>query len=313
MRRFLSGVIVLLSLGASLYDSSSPAQAATSYVWIYPKAALENAESHDPGLYGELATGNGQTVYELMDPTTSGTGCKFTDNWPPISPTPRNFIVTEHEFSGDVTSLTVPSKTRAVLLDQESWGCTSSADHADPYNNDQNLASLASQANPSLTFTTAPGLDLFSCAKSASSCLQCPRDLPNGIKCQACRPREGNTDSQCYLDYDVAGMGALNASVIDIQAQSPESDSTTYNNFVKKAISQAKAANPSVTVLVGLTDNTGDCTPNCTAGYLARELETALKEPNGAPSANGAWINEPADNYSMMDAVVCSVLNITCS
>ena len=280
----------------------TPAHPATSYVWIYPKAALKDAKTYDPGLYNELATGKGQKVYELMNPTLSGTNCDFTDNQPPIMAT--NFVATEHEFSGDITSLTVPSGTGAMLLDQESWGCTSSADHADPYDNDQHLASLAQPQK--LTFTTAPGLDLFKCGSTQSSCLQCPADASNDIACQPCT--QGTSNWQCYVDYDMAGLEALNAKVIDVQSQSLEGNSATWDTFVSQAISEAEAANPKVTVLVGLTDNTQDCGSNCTANYLKGDLNAALKD-----GARGAWINEPDGNYTMMDRVVCGVLKITCS
>jgi hypothetical protein len=310
MRRLVVCGVALLGLIVGGFPAASPAQAqAKSYVWIYPKAALGDAEEYDQNLYNELATGSGQTVYEVMDPTLSGTNCSFTDDQPPITAT--NFVVTEHEFSGYENSLDVPSGTQAVLLDQESWGCTSSEDQSDPYDNDQSLVTTAGQHSPELAFTTAPGLDLFHCPTGASSCVACPNDLPQGLSCTACTP--GTADWLCYYDYDIAGLEAIGAKVIDIQAQSLEADpgsATTvgsFEYFVNKTIAQAKAGNSSVSVLVGLTDSTSDCpSSSCNASTLETDLSYALQD-----GASGAWINEPAGNYQMMDTVVCDILDIT--
>jgi len=294
--------IALLGLLLSLMSGGPAAKAAGSYVWIFPKAALIAAEQDSANpIFDTLVNGTSQTVYQVMNPSIPA--CAVNDNEPPVKGTNPDLFVTQHEFSGyGVTpqslEQSVPSGTQAVLLDQESWCQTSSEDMADPADNDQAIARAAKTDN--LTFTTAPALDLFSCPKSAVSCLQCPEDVPGGLTCTPCTP--GTADWQCYYDYDIAGQEAINAKVIDIQAQSLEADlnskglAANWDTFVSETIAQARQANPGVTVLVGLTNRyTSD------AGVLEQDLQYALDH-----GADGAWINEdPGYSTSLMDGVVC--------
>jgi hypothetical protein len=287
--------IALLGLLLSLVSGVPAAHAAGSYTWIFPKSALTAAKGDTTyPIYDTLVNGTGQTVYQVMNPSIPA--CSVSSNEPPISGTNPDLFVTQHEFSGygvTASSLaqSVPSGTQAVLLDQESWCQTSSEDMADPADNDQTIAAAASTDN--LTFVTAPALDLFSCPKSATSCLQCPEDVPAGLTCTQATP--GTADWQGYLDYDIAGQEAINAKVIDIQAQSLEADATDWDTFVSKAIAQAKQANPNVTVLVGLTN-----AYTTSASLLETDLQTALND-----GASGAWINEDSgDSTTLMDEVV---------
>lgn len=301
VRRFSICGIALLGLLLSLMSGVPAARAAGSYVWIFPKSALTAAKGDSVyPIYGTLVNGTGQTVYQIMNPSI--TACGISSNEPPISGTNPDLFVAQHEFSGyGVTSQSlarsVPSGTQAILLDQESWCQTSSEDKADPADNDQTITAAAEADN--LTFTTAPALDLFSCPKSATSCLQCPKDVPGGLTCTPCTP--GTADWRCYYDYDIAGQEAINAKVIDIQAQSLEADLNSngvpadWDTFVKETIAQAKQANPGVTVLVGLTN-----AYTTSATLLEGDFQYALNH-----GASGAWINEdPGYSTSLMDEVV---------
>lgn len=301
VRRFSICGIALLGLLLSFMSGVPAAKAAGSYVWIFPKSALTAARGDSAfPIYGTLVNGTGQTVYQVMNPSIPD--CAVSSNEPPISGTNPGLFVTQHEFSGyGVTpqslAQSVPSGTQAMLLDQESWCQTSAEDKADPADNDQVIASAARTDN--LTFATAPALDLFSCPKSATSCLQCPKDVPGGLTCTPCTP--GTADWQCYYDYDIAGQEAINAKVIDIQAQSLEANlnskgvAANWDKFVSESIAQARQANPGVTVLVGLTNR---YTSN--AGLLETDLQYALDH-----GASGAWINEDSGySTSLMDEVV---------
>jgi hypothetical protein len=304
VRRFSICVIALLGLMPSLMTGVPAAQAAGSYVWIIPKPALTAAKGDTAyPIYGTLVNGTSQTVYQVMNPSIPI--CKVSSNEPPVSGTNPDLFVTQHEFSGyGVTphslDRSVPKRTQAVLLDQEAWKCktqTSSKDRADPADNAQTIASAAKTDH--LTFTTAPALDLFSCPKRARSCLQCPKDVPSGLTCTPCTP--GAADWQCYIDYDIAGQEAINAKVIDIQAQSLEAKlnskgaAADWRRFVSKTIAQAKQANPGVTVLVGLTN-----AYTTSATLLEHDLQYALNH-----GADRAWINEdPGYSTTLMDQVV---------
>ena len=58
-----------------------------------------------------------------------------------------------------------------------------------------------------------------------------------------------------FVDLNLAGRLARIADAVEIQAQSLERHTATYAAFVSAATSQARAANPRISVLVGLSTN----------------------------------------------------------
>jgi hypothetical protein len=105
----------------------------------------------------------------------------------------------------------------------------------------------------------------------------------------------------------MAGLEAVNAKVIDIQAQSLDNSnactksivSSCWANFVSATIAQAKKANPAVTVLVGI-DNGRLHQPVPTARTLESDIKTAISD-----GASGAWINENSGkSTTLMEQVV---------
>lgn len=306
-RLAISGIAILGVLVPVCCSTSPSAQAAgTPDIWIYPKAGLAAAanDTKYPSVYSKLVTENsGETVYEVINPVVNTPSCQVPGNEPPITGSNPNLFGTTHAYSGygaTAGSVFLPNTT-TVLLDQESWCQTSPQDKADPYDNYRTIA----KAVPSGDLLAAPALDLFSCPAGSTSCVKCPpaSELPSTVTCKQCQP--GTAPYQCYLDYDIAGMEALHSAVIDIQAQSLESVATPsggakgphWDTFVSTAITQAKAANPEVKILVGLT-NRSSLDP--TAEILEGDLQDALNQ-----GASGAWINEDSGGSAgLMDQVV---------
>jgi hypothetical protein len=325
MRRLMLSGMALLSLLALVATySAAPGRASSirpqttppkSYTWIVPKGVLFSAKKDSSPIYTEFLNGTvvgSNTVYQKVYEVTNPTSCVNSTNWPPDTGSNPHLFQTYHQFSGyGVTAANLksgwpspPPSIHAVLLDQESWCATSSHDKAHPYNYDQKMATAA--RDDKLRMTTAPALDLFTCPSSNSSCvIACPRKLPAHTTCSPCRPATTSV-AQCYYKYDMAGLEAVHAKVIDIQAQSLDSSTTCtkgvtsscWANFVKATIAQAKKSNPKVTVLVGIDNGRGTQVP--TATTLERDLKTAI-----ADGASGAWINENSgESTTLMEQVV---------
>ena len=98
------------------------------------------------------------------------------------------------------------------------------------------------------------------------------------------RPTSGPRWQQ-FLDLGLAGAMAKVADVIEMQAQSLERDTSSYAAFVSAAAPQARAANPKVTVLAGLSTN-----PPGTA-VSSQQLNGG--DPGNSGMVSGYWLNIP--------------------
>ena len=125
----------------------------------------------------------------------------------------------------------LPTGTRAVLYDLEAWSFTPAAEQRDPARAAARAAALAHAHG--LKIIVAPALDLTTVMAPGSS---------------------GPTWRQ-FLHLQLAAKIAKVANVLDLQAQSLERGTASDANFVRKAAAQARAANPQVTVLAGLSTN----------------------------------------------------------
>ncbi len=76
------------------------------------------------------------------------------------------------------------------------------------------------------------------------------------------------------------------ADVIEVQAQSLERSAATYAAFVREAAGQARAANPGVSVLAGLSTNPPG--PVVTSQQLAAAMQASHS------SVDGYWLNIPS-------------------
>jgi hypothetical protein len=76
---------------------------------------------------------------------------------------------------------------------------------------------------------------------------------------------------QEYLDDGVAAAAAKHADIFVIQAQKLANDPSEYAWFVEAAAAQARAANPHVEIIAGLTTSVGATTAELMADYQATE------------------------------------------
>jgi hypothetical protein len=89
-----------------------------------------------------------------------------------------------------------------------------------------------------------------------------------------------------YLRLGIASDAARVSDVIDIQGQGIESNTSAYSVFVQQASAQARAANPGVRILAGLSTN-----PHGVA-VTAAQLEAAVAATGNAVA--GYWLNIPS-------------------
>lgn len=153
------------------------------------------------------------------------------------------------------------SRFRGVLFDDEAWTLTPGYQQKNVAKYEQKAAELAHSHG--LFLIATPGVDLT-------------RVLDRGGP---------GTAFQKYLNLGIAGDAARYADVIDIQAQSTQAQTAEYTSFVAAAAVQARAANPNVVVLAGLSTNRPG--PAITVSKLA----AAVRSTHAI--VNGYWLNIP--------------------
>jgi hypothetical protein len=149
----------------------------------------------------------------------------------------------------------------AVLYDVEDWALTPKAQQQNPAKYEAEGHRLASARG--VVFIAAPAMDLVRVLD------------PNG----------SGTVAQRFLSLDLIGQAARNADIVDIQAQGLEG-SSQYTSFVTAAAAQAKAANPDVKVLAGLSTNPAGRA--ISAAVLAQDAQSV----RGV--VDGYWLNIPS-------------------
>jgi hypothetical protein len=155
----------------------------------------------------------------------------------------------------------VPAGTRSVLYDPEAWNLTPRSEQLDPAAAAQRAAAIAHAHG--LSLIVAPALDLTTVGAG---------------------PVRGPL-WQRFLQRGLAGAMATVADVVELQAQSLERDPGTYASFLRAAAAQARAANPRVTVLAGLSTNPPG------AVVAAGQLTAAIQDTRGV--VGGYWMNIP--------------------
>jgi hypothetical protein len=165
------------------------------------------------------------------------------------------------ELEQAVSGGRLPAGTRILLFDPEAWEFTPLAEQLNP-------AAAAGRAQQvarrhGLSLIVAPVLNLTTV-----------RPAPAG------RPRWRQ-----FLRMGLAGAIAKVSDVLELQAQSLERSTSTYAAFVRDAATQARAANPRVTILAGLSTNPPG--PEVTS----QQLTAAIHATRGV--VDGYWLNIP--------------------
>jgi hypothetical protein len=164
-------------------------------------------------------------------------------------------------LSATVRAHDLPLGTYGVLYDPESWDFTPPSEQRNPITAAAQAASSAHAAG--LRFIVAPALNLTT----------------------VLAPGTHATRDQEFLALRLLGRFARSADVIELQAQSLERDPSRYRAFVHAAAAQARAANPRVTLLAGLSSNPPGST--VTVGQLRGDIGATRS------AVAGYWLNIP--------------------
>jgi hypothetical protein len=237
--------------GPGMPGPSTPA-AATSVdrgpTWMLTRAALAQMVIQ-PAVRAGLARSR---VYEILRPGQQ-----------PLAVVGAVPVVTFSAVSAlrqAVTGHQLPAGTPTLLYDPEAWAFTPRVEQRDP-------ARAARQAE---RIARAHGLKLI---------------VAPALNLTTVRPGLSGPRWQQFLQLGLAGAMAKVSDVIELQAQSLERSPATYAAFVRAAAAQARAANPAVQVLAGLSTNPPG------AAVSSRQLSTAIRATRGM--VDGYWLNIP--------------------
>jgi hypothetical protein len=128
----------------------------------------------------------------------------------------------------------------AVMYDPEAWSATPLAEQRDPRRSFARFASIARQHGETVVITPHPNLMTVPGAR--------------------CGIEGGETVYQAYIRCGVMDAAARQADIVEVQAQQLQGQPDAYRAFVVEATAQARAADPAVRVIAGLT--TADASPS---------------------------------------------------
>jgi hypothetical protein len=172
---------------------------------------------------------------------------------------------------------TLDPRFKAVLYDVEDWSLTPANQQSDPGRYYQLAAQLAHRHH--LLFLAAPATDLAAVPAVAAT------GAETATGAEAATPGGGGS-YQAFLGDGVIADAARYADVLDIQAQGSEANPAQFTAFVTAAAAQARAANPTVEVLAGISTNPSG--GRLTAAAVDRAAQAA------GPHVAGFWLNDPA-------------------
>jgi hypothetical protein len=243
--------VVGCSAGTTYPDATPTSQSApaanTKASWIFTKQALD-AVTANPQARARL---DGARIYEIL------AGKDQPSSAVPVVPTVsfKSFATLQNTLERG----RLRRGTQAIIYDAEHWAQTPADEQQNPASFYQQAAAITHASG--LIFIATPAMDLVNV---------------NG------KTTDG---AQAFLNQNIDASAAKNADVLDIQAQSLERDPATYQNFVRQAAEQARAANPAVTVVAGLSTNPHGSA--ITPAMLVSDI-TAV-----AASTSGFWMNIP--------------------
>jgi hypothetical protein len=165
------------------------------------------------------------------------------------------------ELSQAVSGGQLPAGPRALLYDPEAWSFTPHAEQLNPASAAQRARDIAHAHG--LSLIVAPALNLTTLRPDPA----------------------GGPRWKQFLRRGLAGSMAKVADVLDIQAQSLERSTSTYAEFVREAAAQARAANPRVAILAGLSTNPPG------APVTSQQLTAVIHATRGI--VDGYWLNIP--------------------
>jgi hypothetical protein len=139
----------------------------------------------------------------------------------------------EAAFEADLAAGAIPSNVRDVMYDPEGWASTPRGERRHPIAAMRAFSRTARAAGYGVIITPHPNLV--------------------DVRHAECQRGANEKTSAAYVRCGIGAAAARLADVVEIQAQWLEWDLSAYRSFVEAAAAQARAANPDVVVLAGLS------------------------------------------------------------
>jgi hypothetical protein len=172
---------------------------------------------------------------------------------------------------------TIEPGVKYVLYDNEDWASTPADEQAAPFTFAARALALAHAHGLQMIFTPAANLSpILNRTYTASNQLGSGRGKFSG-----------------YLDLNMAGQGAADSDVVEIQGQQAE-DEPGFTSFVREAAAQARAAAPSHLVLLGITTSVPGSGP-----VSAATLTSVVAATRSL--VDGYWLNVPGQSPQCPD------------
>jgi hypothetical protein len=218
--RLLCGVVALLMLSAAgplVQRSSAGSGPPFGQAWMATR-----------GTIGRMEASVGDATDRFFDISTSyGLGGGWGSSAASAS------WASAGAFRTDLAAGLIAPQVRVVMYDPEHWAATPPRERRDPVAAMRSFAEAARAAGYAVAITPHPNLV----------------DVPGA----ACGRTEGESTEEAFLRCGIQGEAAAVSDVVEIQSQSLEQDAVAYRAFVQRAAVQAKASNPDVLVLSGLS------------------------------------------------------------
>lgn len=157
----------------------------------------------------------------------------------------------EAAFERDIRNRSIPAEVHTVMYDPENWPSTPRAERLDP----------------------VAAMDAFSASARALGFRVIITPHPSLVTVEGgrCTVGPGEAIEDAYVRCDIAGQAAKVADIVETQAQALETDPAAYRKFVEATAAQARAANPHVLVLSGLSTTYTDSPVALYSAWLSVE------------------------------------------
>ncbi len=167
-------------------------------------------------------------------------------------------------LAGVRAALAVATPGDAVLLDLEHWSRTPMSEQLNAAATYEHAAALAEEAHVPLVAAPATDLALV---------------LTPGLRV-----------TQGFLSSGIVQAAARGASVFEVQAQGLETNPARYVSYVRAVVAQARQANPSIGIVLGLSTNPSG--EHVAASELREDIALTRS------FAQGYWLNVPQGGAS---------------
>lgn len=177
--------------------------------------------------------------------------------------TPTLIYQSYARFAADVTQDRIAPRIRAVAYDPEHWALTPPSEQLAPVTYMRLFSSLAHAHGYQVLLT--PARDLMVLGQAV------------------CHAVAGERLDHAYLRCGIPAAAASDADIVEVQSQVDEFHLRRFRLLLVRAAAQARAANPAVRVLAGISTH-----PPTGAARWGRMVEAAKI---AAPRVDGLWVN----------------------